>query len=258
MPFGNCEVPKPGCDGAMTRPPLASSCSTAASGSMPMPGCRNRIGRPVPRSTYSIVVPLTTIDLIASGMREPLDYSPNSAPLSIARAQAVFQDHGETRVQLERNIGMNTAEKPGEFETRPGVTYATHDSVALAGDLYLPKGGGPYPMLVGVHGGGWVQGARDPIPILGQVSRGARRRAVRDQLPAGQARPEDFPARGAGRAGRHPVCARQRQGLEHRAGPHRRVRPFRRRQYRRARVARPASSSPAAIRRTPTPRKASR
>ncbi len=25
MPFGNCEVPKPGCDGAMTRPPLASS-----------------------------------------------------------------------------------------------------------------------------------------------------------------------------------------------------------------------------------------
>ena len=35
---------------------------------------------------------------------------------------------------------MDTAEKLGEFETRPGVTYATHDSVALAGDLYLPKG----------------------------------------------------------------------------------------------------------------------
>jgi acetyl esterase/lipase len=55
---------------------------------------------------------------------------------------------------------MTTAEKPMETETRPGLTYATHDSVALAGDLYLPKGAGPFPALVGVHGGGWVQGVR--------------------------------------------------------------------------------------------------
>src|SRR6187455_2580598 len=77
MPFGHCEVPKPGCDGAMTRPPLASSVSTGAAGSTPIPGCRNRIGRPEPSSTVSMVVPLTTIDLIASGMREPLyDFLP--------------------------------------------------------------------------------------------------------------------------------------------------------------------------------------
>jgi len=63
---------------------------------------------------------------------------------------------------------MNTPEKPGEFETRPGVTYATHDSVALAGDLYLPKGGGPYPALVGVHGGGWVQGVRSQFQHWGK------------------------------------------------------------------------------------------
>jgi acetyl esterase/lipase len=55
---------------------------------------------------------------------------------------------------------MATAANPGEIEIRPGVTYATHDSVALAGDLYLPKGAGPFPALVGVHGGGWVQGVR--------------------------------------------------------------------------------------------------
>jgi len=55
---------------------------------------------------------------------------------------------------------MNSAEKLGEIETRSGVTYATHDSVALAGDLYLPKAGDPFPVLIGVHGGGWVQGAR--------------------------------------------------------------------------------------------------
>jgi acetyl esterase/lipase len=62
---------------------------------------------------------------------------------------------------------MNVAVKQSEFETRMGVTYATHDSVALAGDLYLPKGAGPYPALVGVHGGGWVQGARNAFQYWG-------------------------------------------------------------------------------------------
>ncbi len=129
---------------------------------------------------------------------------------------------------------MNTAEKLGEFETRPGVTYATHDSVALAGDLYLPKGAGPFPALVGVHGGGWVQGARGQFQHWGKylAARGVALFAISYRLR--QARAEDLPARGAGRAGRHPVRARQRQGLQHRARPHRRVRPFRRRQSRRA------------------------
>jgi acetyl esterase/lipase len=63
---------------------------------------------------------------------------------------------------------MSTAASSGEIETRPGVNYATHDSVALAGDLYLPKGAGPFPALVGVHGGGWVQGARTQFQHWGQ------------------------------------------------------------------------------------------
>jgi len=67
---------------------------------------------------------------------------------------------------------MNSAENRGEFETRSGVTYATHDSVALAGDLYLPRGAGPYPALVGVHGGGWVQGARGQFQHWGRYLAG--------------------------------------------------------------------------------------
>jgi acetyl esterase/lipase len=47
-----------------------------------------------------------------------------------------------------------------EHELRAALTYATHDGVALQGDLYLPKGAGPYPALVAVHGGGWQQGLR--------------------------------------------------------------------------------------------------
>ncbi len=47
-----------------------------------------------------------------------------------------------------------------EVETRLGITYATHDGVALAGDYYLPKGTGPFPAVIAVHGGGWERGSR--------------------------------------------------------------------------------------------------
>src|SRR3974390_712344 len=46
---------------------------------------------------------------------------------------------------------------PAQF-TQSTVTYATHDGVALQGDLFLPEGGGPFPALVAVPGGGWQQG----------------------------------------------------------------------------------------------------
>ena len=31
-------------------------------------------------------------------------------------------------------------------DIRKNLTYATHDGVALQGDLYLPAGSGPFPM----------------------------------------------------------------------------------------------------------------
>jgi acetyl esterase/lipase len=58
------------------------------------------------------------------------------------------------------------------IDTHPGLTYATHDGVALQGDLYLPQGAGPFPALIGVHGGGWQAGARSTFqywgPYLGE------------------------------------------------------------------------------------------
>ena len=56
----------------------------------------------------------------------------------------------------------------GEIDVRLGVTYATHDGVALAGDLYQPKGAGPFPALVAVHGGGWQQGVRAAFEYWGK------------------------------------------------------------------------------------------
>jgi acetyl esterase/lipase len=62
---------------------------------------------------------------------------------------------------------MNSRDKPADVETHAGLTYAVHDSVALQGDLYRPKGAGPFPVLVAVHGGGWVQGARSAFQYWG-------------------------------------------------------------------------------------------
>jgi acetyl esterase/lipase len=53
------------------------------------------------------------------------------------------------------------------IDRRLGVTYANHDGVALAGDLYMPEGAGPFPALVAVHGGGWVQGVRTAFQYWG-------------------------------------------------------------------------------------------
>src|SRR6266478_4411649 len=54
-----------------------------------------------------------------------------------------------------------------QIETRPGIAYANHDGVSLAGDLYLPAGPGPFPALVGVQGGGWQAGVRSTFQFWG-------------------------------------------------------------------------------------------
>jgi len=54
-----------------------------------------------------------------------------------------------------------------EHDLHSALTYATHDGVALQGDLYLPREGGPFPALVAVHGGGWQQGARSAFEHWG-------------------------------------------------------------------------------------------
>ena len=40
------------------------------------------------------------------------------------------------------------------------IEFANHDGIALLADIYIPDGPGPFPALIGVHGGGWQQGSR--------------------------------------------------------------------------------------------------
>jgi acetyl esterase/lipase len=50
---------------------------------------------------------------------------------------------------------MTAAELPDGVILRENVTYREHAGTGLQGDLYLPKGRGPFPVLIGVPGGGW-------------------------------------------------------------------------------------------------------
>src|ERR1700687_516712 len=65
-----------------------------------------------------------------------------------------------------RGTPLSDPAKP-QTEFRPNIVYATHDGVELAGDLYLPAGAGPFPLLINVHGGYWRRGARDTYQYWG-------------------------------------------------------------------------------------------
>ena len=51
----------------------------------------------------------------------------------------------------------------GDFEHRKEVTYRKVGAKALALDLMIPLGPGPYPVVLLVHGGGWIAGKRDEM-----------------------------------------------------------------------------------------------
>ncbi len=145
-----------------------------------------------------------------------------------------------------------------QTETRNGVTYATHDGVSLAGDLYLPAGAGPYPALVGVHGGGWQAGARNAFQFWGPwlAERGYVLFAISYRLA--KKGHKMFPQAVQRRARRRAVRARQRRTDQGRSRAHRRSSAPRpagtwRRSPRSA-----ETSSRAPIRRTPMPASAPR
>lgn len=49
------------------------------------------------------------------------------------------------------------------FQVQRALTYATFQGQALQADVYRPAGAGPHPVLLLVHGGGWVGGQREDM-----------------------------------------------------------------------------------------------
>jgi acetyl esterase/lipase len=53
------------------------------------------------------------------------------------------------------------------------LEYANVNSTSLKLDLYVPNTGGPFPVVIWVHGGGWQTGDKsDPTPAIREVNRG--------------------------------------------------------------------------------------
>jgi len=100
--------------------------------------------------------------LIASGMREPFDHSTIVPRFPCTREGGVSRSCRNAR-SMERNIGMNTA-KAWRIRNATGVTYATHDSVALAGTSICRRRRALSALVA--SRGGWVQGVR-AVPALG-------------------------------------------------------------------------------------------
>jgi acetyl esterase/lipase len=51
------------------------------------------------------------------------------------------------------------------------VAYGTHERQKL--DVYVPKGDGPFPLILWVHGGGWEGGSKDSAgPVVNMLGRG--------------------------------------------------------------------------------------
>ena len=68
------------------------------------------------------------------------------------------------------------------------LTYATVDGAALQLDLYLPDDyAKPLPLVVWIHGGGWVSGQRSPCPIARLATRGYAVASISYRLAQGVA-----------------------------------------------------------------------
>lgn len=59
-----------------------------------------------------------------------------------------------------------------QAQTLRDIEYATADGKRLLLDLYLPEGAGPHPVIVWVHGGGWLAGNKNGGPAVRQATRG--------------------------------------------------------------------------------------
>jgi len=56
----------------------------------------------------------------------------------------------------------------GEYDTYYGEVYVQRESGPLRADLYLPRGEGPFPGVLVVHGGAWYMGTRAQLSGVAQ------------------------------------------------------------------------------------------
>lgn len=79
-----------------------------------------------------------------------------------------------TVLLLTANVAASQSKAPNfpeGTEVVKDLAYGTHERNKL--DLAVPKGDGPFPLLIWIHGGGWENGNKDGFgSFAGQVARG--------------------------------------------------------------------------------------
>jgi acetyl esterase/lipase len=65
-----------------------------------------------------------------------------------------------------RSSNLGTSER---FTVRSAVPFAKPEGIELQADLYLPKGIGPFPAILFIHGGGWSSGDRTQLRRQAQL-----------------------------------------------------------------------------------------
>lgn len=92
-------------------------------------------------------------------------------------------------------LGMSRAPtEPAGVRILRGWTFATYDGNALQLDLYLPENyQQPLPIIVWLHGGGWMFGSRNGCPLAPLALRGYAVASVSYRL-SGFTSPVEFPA----------------------------------------------------------------
>jgi acetyl esterase/lipase len=50
-----------------------------------------------------------------------------------------------------------------DYQVTPGITYLTASNWEAKLDVYTPRGSGPHPTVLHIHGGGWTGGSRESV-----------------------------------------------------------------------------------------------
>lgn len=85
----------------------------------------------------------------------------NRDPLANAFSERAPKDINDFRNMLDEAVeahGAN-ANLPEIGDFRTGVVISTTEDHSLTTDIHVPKGEGPFPILVYFHGGGWISGS---------------------------------------------------------------------------------------------------
>jgi acetyl esterase len=73
------------------------------------------------------------------------------------------------RAHPSRDLSKHNVDLPDLAQFHERVVLRERDGVQLTGEIYVPKGDGPFPTFVYMHGGGWAWGKAEYVRKLGMT-----------------------------------------------------------------------------------------